>query len=419
MVQASNALKKIVERQVNKQQKNSHMKILNCFLAVMLLSAFAANGQTIQGNSNPVLVDVAPAASLAANATAPVIIWIEPNLPSTAIQVKKLIIKVGINSTVKMRNVTLLINGNPPDEQRGFGTTSADATKFSAFVEKEVELNNGPNEIKLIAENEIGQQTIEVRTVNVAAAIASNFAPRKDYALLFATNDYNEHDALKNPVFDATAIANELKNYYGFEVELVLNPTKSIFLKKLREYSLRNYLPEDQLFIFIAGHGKFDEVGKDGYIVTKDSKRDDDIYDTYISYSTIRTQVDNNPCKHIFLTIDACFGGTFDQALAKRGDDGDAAYSMIAQSDYIMRKLQYKTRIYLTSGGKKYVSDGREGKHSPFAAKFIEVLRNYGGKMRVVTTQQILANVETGKEVPRYGGFGDNEPGSEFVFVAK
>ena len=39
--------------------------------------------------------------------------------------------------------------------------------------------------------------------------------------------------------------------------------------------------------------------------------------------------------------------------------------------------------------------------------------------MRVVTTQQILANVETGKEVPRYGGFGDNEPGSEFVFVAK
>lgn len=390
-----------------------------CFLILILLISHWSLAQVIQGDSKTIHVEVAPAASLVASSVAPVIIWIEPNQPSTTIQIKKLVLKVGINSTVKMRNVKVLINGMEPDEQRGFGTTSADASKFAAFVEKELELGNGPNEIKIIAENENGQSTIESRTVNVMVSLASTLAPRKDYALLFATNEYAEHEPLKNPVFDATTIAKELKEYYGFEVELVLNPTKSEFLRKLREYSLKNYLPDDQLFIFIAGHGKFDEIGKDGYIVSKDSRRDDEIYESYISYSTIRTQVDNNPCKHIFLTIDACFGGTFDQALAKRGSDDDGTYSMVAQSEYIKRKLQFKTRIYLTSGGKKYVSDGREGKHSPFAAKFIEVLRNYGGRLKVVTTQQILANVETGKEVPRYGGFGDNEPGSEFVFVAK
>jgi len=119
--------------------------------------------------------------------------------------------------------------------------------------------------------------------------------------------------------------------------------------------------------------------------------------------------------------MDACFGGTFDQALAKRGEDDneDIAFSAADQADLIKRKLQYKSRLYLTSGGKDYVSDGRPGRHSPFASRFLEALRSGGGRLRVLTTVTIHSYVEAGKQVPRYGSFGDNEPGSEFVFVRK
>jgi hypothetical protein len=115
--------------------------------------------------------------------------------------------------------------------------------------------------------------------------------------------------------------------------------------------------------------------------------------------------------------MDACFGGTFDQAIAKRGGD-DNMYREITQDEYITKKLKFKTRLYLTSGAKEYVPDGRAGKHSPFASKLVEALRGYGGKNKVLTSQQVFWYVERVKPEPRFGTFGDNEPGSEFVFVA-
>jgi hypothetical protein len=73
----------------------------------------------------------------------------------------------------------------------------------------------------------------------------------------------------------------------------------------------------------------------------------------------------------------------------------------------------------MTSGGKNYVPDGRPGKHSPFASKLLEALRSYGGAYRVLTSAKIWMSVETAKPEPRFGTFGDNEPGSEFVFQAR
>jgi hypothetical protein len=378
-------------------------------------------GQEFRKRGAPVEVNIAPAVAAVEN-TKPVVIWFTPDQPSMTVTAAKVDLKVGINSKSKLTDVVVLVNGTPPGNERGIGAPTADAAKFDMFIERQLELSQGPNEIKIVALNEKGEQTIEWRMINVAVTLASTLPARTDYALMFATNEYDEWNGLTNPVFDAEAIKKDLEEVYGFKVDLIKNPTKSVFLTKMREYSLRNYLPDDQLFIFIAGHGKFDEVIKDGYLVAKDSKRIDENSESYISYSDLRTRIDNNPCKHIFLTIDACFGGTFDQALAKRGEDDapdDLAFNPAVQQDMIKRKLQYKTRLYLTSGGKVYVDDGRAGKHSPFASLFLEALRSGGGRMRVLTTSSIYSYVESAKQVPRYGNFGDNEPGSEFVFVRK
>lgn len=376
-----------------------------------------SNTVTVEVGSQPV-VEPETAPVVAVN-TKPVIIWLSPDAASTSITVRKLTVRVGVNSKVTLKGVTLYVNGVEPPGHRGLGVASPEATKFDSFLERELDLSEGPNEIKVIAENEKGEVTIESRMVNVKSSVIATLAPRTDYALLIATNEYDEWDDLVNPVFDANAIKKDLEELYGYKVDLVLNPTKSEVLSKLREYSLKNYLPDDQLFIFIAGHGKFDPIIKDGYLVTRDSKAKDLNLESYISFSDLRTRIDNNPCRHIFLTMDACFGGTFDQAIAKRGADDDDYYgfNVEVQQDLIKRKLQYKSRIYLTSGGKEYVSDGRPGRHSPFAAGFLEALRSGGGRMRVLTTSMIYSFVEASKQVPRYGTFGDNEPGSEFIFV--
>ncbi len=242
----------------------------------------------------------------------------------------------------------------------------------------------------------------------------------KDYALLIAGNTYDNWRALPNPVPDATAIEAELRNYYGFETKLVVNPTKAEIVAALKLYKNElKYGEDDQLFIFIAGHGTFVDDFREGYLIARNSLKDDPDASTYLSHSQLRNIIDQIPCKHIFLVIDACFGGTFDEMIARRGGPEDDAYPDVTNREFIYRKMQFQTRQFLTSGGKEYVPDGRPGQHSPFTRKFLEALRSYGGHSGILTITRILSYVERVTPEPRRGEWGGNEPGSDFIFVAR
>jgi hypothetical protein len=49
----------------------------------------------------------------------------------------------------------------------------------------------------------------------------------------------------------------------------------------------------------------------------------------------------------------------------------------------------------------------------------LEALRGYGGKQGILTITGILSYVERVTPEPRQGEWGANEPGSDFVFIAK
>ncbi|HEY0770963.1 MAG TPA: caspase family protein, partial [Sphingobacteriaceae bacterium] len=234
-----------------------------------------------------------------------------------------------------------------------------------------------------------------------------------------ATDQYDNWSDLVNPVFDSKTIAEELKNTYGYRVEIIENATQSEVLKKLREYAEKKYKPLDQLFIFFAGHGTYDQTFGEGFVVTKESQVNDEAKTSYLSHNRLRSIVNNIPCDHIFLAMDVCFGGTFDAALASSRGQDEEVYKEQNVGEFITRKLTYKTRRFLTSGGKTYVSDGIPGKHSPFAKNFLEALRSRGGKDGVLTLPELYTYVERLKIQPRFGEFGDNAPGSDFVFVMK
>jgi hypothetical protein len=46
-------------------------------------------------------------------------------------------------------------------------------------------------------------------------------------------------------------------------------------------------------------------------------------------------------------------------------------------------------------------------------------LKSYGGSDRILVLDEIKPFMDRSKTTPRFGEFGSNEQGSDFVFVAK
>jgi hypothetical protein len=390
--------------------------ILICFEAGFNLSA-----QNVSTRTNEFEVDFSDPKKLA-NSVIPVINWITPTAETNYAGEQKYKIKFEIESATPIKNITITIKESSESVSRGMLNIqpATDEEKHKSVVEKNVTLMDGENIIEIVAENTDGVKTVSHRSVRVGTTGIADASKldRTDYAILFTTNDYDNWPDLVNPVKDGRAMADELKKNYGYKVEVIEGGTQSEILKKLREYAEKKYKPLDQVFIFFAGHGQFDQTFGEGYVVTKESQANDEAKTTYLSHNRLRTIINNIPCEHVFLAMDVCFGGTFDQAIAHRGLD-EEVYKEASQAEMVTRKLTYKTRRYLTSGGKEYVPDGRPGMNSPFARKFLEALRSRGGKDGILTLGEINIYVEALKPQPRAGEFGDNAPGSDFVFVIK
>ncbi|MEO5647084.1 MAG: hypothetical protein ABIQ56_01910 [Chitinophagaceae bacterium] len=118
------------------------------------------------------------------------------------------------------------------------------------------------------------------------------------------------------------------------------------------------------------------------------------------------------------MILDVCFGGTFDERIA-RNKGRDKNYDELDKESYFSEKMKKKTRLYLTSGGKKEVPDGYKGKHSPFALQLMTALRTKGAASKILTATDMYQYVKMLKSGPLLGSFGDDEVGTEFVMLAK
>jgi hypothetical protein len=390
-------------------------------LFAALTAVFNVHAQNVSTRTNEFEVDFSDPKKLITS-TIPVINWITPTAETNYVQDTKYKIKFEVVSSAALKSVTISIKETLEAASRGSQSILPEETeKFHTVIEKNLTLLDAENVLEVVAENVDGVKTISYRKVMVGSVSLANAGKlnRTDYALVFATDQYDNWNDLVNPVFDSRTLSDELKKSYGFKVDIVENASQSDILKKIREYGEKKYLPLDQLFIFFAGHGTYDQTFGEGFVVTKESLLNDEAKTTYLSHNRLRSIVNNIPCEHIFLAMDVCFGGTFDQALASARGADEEVYKEQSQSEFLTRKLTYKTRRFLTSGGKQYVSDGIPGKHSPFAKNFLEALRSHGGRDGILTLPELYTYVEKLKIQPRFGEFGDNAPGSDFVFVVK
>ncbi len=391
------------------------MKTTYAVMFVLLTGYYSATSQELRTRTNEVHLSMKEPRS---RTSVPVITWISPRMEFSNSTENLVAIEATVQSDVPLKSIKIILGDNSSGASRGQKNVTVE-NSVSQIVRQKVTLTEGSNYIEIVAENINGGTVSGVRNVLVGIdAISAVSTNRKDYALFFATDNYDNWSDLVNPIYDATTIANELKEKYGFEIEVVENANQEDVLVKIKDYSKRNYKPQDQLFIFFAGHGQFDEGFGEGYVVAKNSLELDRAKTTYISHSNLRSYINNISCNHILLTMDVCFGGTLDPAIARaRASDGK---DELTNNEFLARKLSKKTRRYITSGGKEYVSDGIVGKHSPFASRLIEALKSRGGEDGILTMSEIFPYLEKIKQnEPRSGSFGDDEKGSDFVFVAK
>ncbi len=234
----------------------------------------------------------------------------------------------------------------------------------------------------------------------------------KYYGLFIGMQDYSDPkiNDLDNPVNDATRLRKLLIENYTFTPEtsiLLKNPTRAELLKALDSFT-EKLTAKDNLLIFYAGHGLYDEQLKSGFWLLKDATQGS--RSNWISNGSLRDYIGGIKAKHTLLVADACFSG----GIFKTRE----AFQTMTKADLELYKLS--SRKAMTSGAMKTVPD---------QSVFIEfLLKRLGDNQKPFMSSETLfasfksavINNSPNGQVPQFGEIRETgDEGGDFIFVRK
>lgn len=187
-------------------------------------------------------------------------------------------------------------------------------------------------------------------------------AAGKYFALLIGNNDYQHLPRLKTAESDAKAIANALRDRYGFETRLLLNAGRRQIISALSEYR-RKLEPDASLLIYYAGHGNRDPEVDKAYWLPVDASREE--ASNWISADDITTSIRAIPAKHVLIISDSCYSGAIYRDLSP-----DLSAPPVRQR-FLEKMAAGKSRTLMASGGDEPVSDAGGGAYSVFASALL------------------------------------------------
>lgn len=249
----------------------------------------------------------------------------------------------------------------------------------------------------------------------------SGVALGRYHALVIGANNYTGYTQLASAVNDAQKVAGVLKSRYGFQTQLLLNPTRLDILAALDQ--MREELkPEDNLMVYFAGHGEIDQASKQGYWLGVDARQGQP--SSWIPNRAVSDILNAIPARHVLVVADSCYSGAMTRASVPRfaGAQDDAQWSA-----WVKSMNQSRSRTALTSGGLAPVPDSAGGGNSLFARALLNALEDNnqlleGQKLfREVTATVAMAAAESNLlQAPEYAPiqFAGHEAG-EFFFAPK
>ncbi len=196
----------------------------------------------------------------------------------------------------------------------------------------------------------------------LCAVCGPAFAERR-VALVIGNANYQSVNPLKNPINDAGAVANILRDL-GFEATLVTDLDKANFEQKVSAFA--NSLPGAGAAVFYyAGHGL--QVDGRNYLVPVDARIDNeaDLPFELVSIDIVMQRLAHHRITNIVI-LDACRDNPLGDELSKKlGDRGKPAARGLAPVT-----AGYSTVVSFSTGENKTALDG-EGDHSPFSSSLI------------------------------------------------
>ncbi|HEB88284.1 MAG TPA: hypothetical protein ENI85_01830 [Deltaproteobacteria bacterium] len=188
------------------------------------------------------------------------------------------------------------------------------------------------------------------------------------HALVIGNGDYRHLPRLKTAKADAEAVAETLRDRYGFHVTLIRDATRYDILSALNAMRAR-LTDEDNLLVYYAGHGELDKVNMRGQWLPVDAERDSTA--NWISNVAITDILNAMNARHVMVVSDSCYSGALTRsALANL----DGALSDDKRKAWLTTLASKRSRTALTSGGLSPVLDTGGGGHSVFARAFLDVL---------------------------------------------
>ncbi|WP_258104993.1 caspase family protein [Marinoscillum sp. MHG1-6] len=244
----------------------------------------------------------------------------------------------------------------------------------------------------------------------ISNAVMGRISSSKFHALIIGVNDYYSETVvdLEQPINDGRMLARVLMDKYSFSssnITYLDNPTRTDIIEAFD--SLSSKLGEtDNLLIFYAGHGVWDENLKQGYWLPSDAKSNSKA--AWLSNSTIRDYITGIKTKHSLLIADACFSGGIFKTREVFLDDAIGFANL----------YKLTSRKAMTSGNLTPVQD-----QSVFIKYLIKKLQENDAPL--MSAQQLfmdlkipVANNNVSGQVPQYGDIMNaGDEGGDFIFV--
>lgn len=306
---------------------------------------------------------------------------------------------------------------------KGYVKTKTPLAKFTIWgkqvklsgkgeFEHEIELaRKGENGVWLIAKDLANNVSSVKLTLDYRPPLTEQDLEEIDYyALIITAEQYQDQMIidLDFPIADAKALIDVLTTKYDFEKDKIMyleNATNSQIVKSLDSLAkvITNF---DNLLIFYAGHGYWDENTEIGYWMPSDAQISDK--STWFRNSSLRDHIKAIKSNHTLLIADACFsGGIF----KTRGAFDNASYG-------ITKLYNMPSRKAMTSGTLKEVPD---------KSVFIKYLlkRLHENEKTFISAAELFSSfraavLNNSPNVPQYGMIQNSgDEGGEFIFIKK
>jgi len=261
----------------------------------------------------------------------------------------------------------------------------------------------------------LGSNIIEVvfyaddDTVRKSLQVDYTFHAARNFALIVANETYDDPAItdLGQPVKDATELYNTLTGLYNFDkpnVVFLKNPTKAEIIGTL--HSFRSLIgPNDNLLIFYAGHGFWDEGMGVGYWLPRDANKGNPV--NWLPNTDLTNYLGAIKTRHTLLIADACFsGGIF------------KTRSAFSNTFAVEKLYQLNSRKAITSGTLTEVPD-----KSAFFQYFIKNLKENASEYlpaEQLFSQMRIAVINNSENVPQFGTIQNvGDEGGDFIFIKR